>query len=199
MMNEANNVTGVVLAGGLARRMNKQDKGLIAYHNKSMVSYAVKAMLGVTDKVVINANRNLEAYAQFGCEVITDQTDTFDGPLAGILSAMMVAETDIICVIPCDSPLIKATHLQKLITTLLDEGVDIAVASDGDRMQPVFLALNTSLQADLQAYLQSGERKIDAWLQQHSLSVVDFSQNKNIFMNINTVDELNALERLQDD
>lgn len=198
-MNEANNVTGVVLAGGLARRMNKQDKGLIAYHNKSMVSYAVKAMLGVTDKVVINANRNLEAYAQFGCEVITDQTDTFDGPLAGILSAMMVAETDIICVIPCDSPLIKATHLQKLITTLLDEGVDIAVASDGDRMQPVFLALNTSLQADLQAYLQSGERKIDAWLQQHSLSVVDFSQNKNIFMNINTVDELNALERLQDD
>ena len=199
MMNEANNVTGVVLAGGLARRMNKQDKGLIAYHNKSMVSYAVKAMLGVTDKVVINANRNLEAYAQFGCEVITDQTDTFDGPLAGILSAMMVAETDIICVIPCDSPLIKAAHLQKLITTLLDEGVDIAVASDGDRMQPVFLALNTSLQADLQAYLQSGERKIDAWLQQHSLSVVDFSQDKNIFMNINTVDELNALERLQDD
>ena len=199
MVNEINKVTGVVLAGGLARRMNKQDKGLIAYHNKSMVSYAVKAMNEVADTVVINANRNLEQYAQFGCEVISDQTDTFDGPLAGILSAMMVAKTDIICVIPCDSPLIKAKHLQQLITTLLNEDTDIAVASDDDRMQPVFLALKTSLQSDLQAYLHSGERKIDVWLQQHEFSVVDFSHDKAIFMNINTLDELNALEKQHHD
>jgi molybdopterin-guanine dinucleotide biosynthesis protein A len=198
MMSGQNKVTGVVLAGGLARRMNKQDKGLIEYHNKSMVTYAVKAMMEVTDNVVINANRNLDAYAQFGCEVITDQTDTFDGPLAGILSAMMYAETSIVCVIPCDSPLIKAKHLQRLLIAL-DDTVDIAVASDGNRMQPVFLALKTSLQPDLEAYLQAGERKIDVWLQQHSLRVVDFSQDKNIFMNINTLDELNALENQQHD
>jgi molybdopterin-guanine dinucleotide biosynthesis protein A len=198
MMSGQNKVTGIVLAGGLARRMNKQDKGLIEYHNKSMVTYAVKAMMEVTDNVVINANRNLDAYAQFGCEVITDQTNTFDGPLAGILSAMMYAETSIVCVIPCDSPLIKAKHLQRLLIAL-DDTVDIAVASDGNRMQPVFLALKTSLQSDLEAYLQAGERKIDVWLQQHSLRVVDFSQDKNIFMNINTLDELNTLENQQHD
>jgi molybdopterin-guanine dinucleotide biosynthesis protein A len=198
MMSGQNKVTGIVLAGGLARRMNKQDKGLIEYHNKSMVTYAVKAMMEVTDNVVINANRNLDAYAQFGCEVITDQTDTFDGPLAGVLSAMMYAETSIVCVFPCDSPLIKAKHLQRLLIAL-DDTVDIAVASDGNRMQPVFLALKTSLQSDLEAYLQAGERKIDVWLQQHSLRVVDFSQDKNVFMNINTLDELNALENQQHD
>jgi molybdopterin-guanine dinucleotide biosynthesis protein A len=198
MMSGQNKVTGIVLAGGLARRMNKQDKGLIEYHNKSMVTYAVKAMMEVTDNVVINANRNLDAYAQFGCEVITDQTNTFDGPLAGILSAMMYAETSIVCVIPCDSPLIKAKHLQRLLIAL-DDTVDIAVASDGNRMQPVFLALKTSLQSDLEAYLQAGERKIDVWLQQHSLRVVDFSQDKNVFMNINTLDELNTLENQQHD
>ncbi len=193
-MEQQNKVTGVVLAGGLARRMNKQDKGLVLYNNKPMVSYAVEAMSKIVDTVLINANRNQQAYAQFGCEVISDQTDTFDGPLAGVLSAMIEAKTELLIVMPCDSPLIKAVHLQKLLTTLADNNVDIAVAFDGERLHPVFLALKTALQSSLKDYLAAGHRKIDRWLEQHALIKVDFSDDRNVFLNINTLSELEAFE-----
>lgn len=193
-MSEQNKITGVVLAGGLARRMNKQDKGLIIYHNKAMVSYAVDAMSQVADKVFINANRNISEYKQFGCDVISDQTDTFDGPLAGVLSAMTHASTEDLIVMPCDSPLIKKQHLQKLLLALQENEIDIAVAFDGERMHPVFLALKTALQNSLNDYLQAGNRKIDTWLKQHRLITVDFSQNAEVFLNINTLSELESLE-----
>ncbi|NOR69089.1 MAG: molybdenum cofactor guanylyltransferase [Methylomarinum sp.] len=197
-MSEQKKVTGVVLAGGLARRMNKQDKGLMLYHNRPMVSYAVEAISEVTDTVFINANRNKDQYMQFGCEVISDQTDSFDGPLAGIFSAMNHAKTDKLLIMPCDSPLIKAAHLQKLLQALTDD-VDIAVAFDGERLHPVFLALKTSLKNSLNAYLQAGDRKIDLWLQQHSLVKVDFSDDTEVFLNINTLSELDALEKSKDE
>jgi len=194
-MNKQNKVTGVVLAGGLARRMNKQDKGLIDYHNRPMVSYAVDAMAQVASTVFINANRNISEYSRFGYQVISDQTDNFDGPLAGMLSAMDHANTDILCVMPCDSPLIRAEHLTKLIDALTENNADIAVAFDGERIHPVFLALNTSLQASLKQYLEQGDRKIDLWLEKHNLIKVDFSQTADVFLNINTLSELNLLEQ----
>ncbi len=197
-MEEQNKVTGVVLAGGLARRMNKQDKGLINYNNRPMVSYAVEAMSQVADPVLINANRNQQAYMQFGCRVIADQTDTFDGPLAGVLSAMSNANTENLIVMPCDSPLIKAEHLKKLLLSLQKNNMEIAVAFDGQRMHPVFLALKTSLQNSLKQYLQQGNRKIDLWLQQHKLIKVDFSQHAEVFLNINTLSELETLEKSKD-
>ncbi len=194
-MKKQNKVTGVVLAGGLARRMNKQDKGLIEYHNRPMISYAVDVMSQVASPVLINANRNISDYAEFGYQVISDQTDTFDGPLAGVLSAMLHADTDILCVMPCDSPLIKPEHLKKLIDALTENKAEIAVAFDGMRIHPVFLALKTSLQASLTKYLQQGNRKIDLWLEQHKLLKVDFSQSAEVFLNINTLSELKILEK----
>jgi molybdopterin-guanine dinucleotide biosynthesis protein A len=195
MMNKHKKVTGVVLAGGLARRMNKQDKGLIEYHNRPMVSYAVEAMAQAASTVFINANRNIPQYSSFGYQVISDQTDSFDGPLAGVLSAMLHAETGILCVMPCDSPLIKPEHLNKLLTPLINNKADIAVAFDGTRIHPVFLALKTSLQNSLKNYLQQGNRKIDLWLEQHDLLKVDFSETAEVFLNINTLSELEVLEK----
>ena len=197
-MNNQNEVTGVVLAGGLARRMNKQDKGLVVYHNRPMVSYAVDAMAQIASAVFINANRNIADYEQFGFKVISDQTDSFDGPLAGVLSAMTHANTDILCVMPCDSPLIRAGHLTKLIDALSENNADIAVAFDGERIHPVFIALKTSLQPSLKTYLQQGDRKIDLWLFQHDVFKVDFSDEPEVFLNINTLSELNALEHKHD-
>jgi len=198
MMNDQNKVTGVVLAGGLARRMNNQDKGLVDYNNRPMASYAVDAIAQVASTVFINANRNIAEYKKLGYPVISDQTDSFDGPLAGILSAMSHAETGILCVMPCDSPLIRAEHLTQLIDALTENNVDIAVAFDGERIHPVFLALKTSLQASLTQYLEQGDRKIDLWLFQHNVIKVDFSDDADVFLNINTLSELNAMERSKD-
>jgi molybdopterin-guanine dinucleotide biosynthesis protein A len=194
MMNNQKTVTGVILAGGLARRMNNQDKGLINYKGRPMVSYAIAALTAVADQSLINANRNKEQYEAFGLPVIADQTDSFDGPLAGILTAMIHANTDVLLVMPCDSPLIKAEHLQKLLATRAENDADVAVAFDGERLHPVFLAIKTSLKNSLQNYLASGQRKLDRWLEQQKMVKADFSNEPEIFININTLTELSELE-----
>jgi molybdenum cofactor guanylyltransferase len=187
-------VTGVILAGGLARRMNNQDKGLIRFKGQPMVSYAIAAMNAVADHTVINANRNIPEYQAFGLPVVSDQTDCFDGPLAGVLTAMMFAETCVLLVMPCDSPLVKTEHLQKLLSIREAAYADVAVAFDGERLHPVFLAIKVALMPSLQDYLQSGQRKIDTWIQQHKLVKADFSAEPEIFININSMSELSDLE-----
>ena len=159
-----------------------------------MVSYAIAALTSVADESIINANRNSELYRTFGLPVIADQTDTFDGPLAGVLTAMIHLNADVLVVIPCDSPLIKAEHLQKLLTTRAENDADVAVAFDGERLHPVFLAIKTSLKTRLQDYLASGQRKLDRWLEQQKMVTADFSNEPEIFININTLTELAELE-----
>lgn len=193
-MNNPTKVTGVILAGGQARRMNYQDKGLVTYQGRPMVSYAIAALKTVTDQVIINANRNRDAYQQFGLPVISDQTNSFDGPLAGILTAMIYADTGILAVVPCDSPLIRAEHIRKLLSARTENDADVAVAFDGQRLLPVFLATKTGLKTSLQDYLASGQRKVDFWLTQQKWVAVDFSSEPDIFININTLTELSALE-----
>jgi len=197
-INKKKGVTGVILAGGLARRMNHQDKGLVLYHGQPLVCYAVKAMSQVVETVLISANRNREQYLKFSNQVIADLTHDFAGPLAGILSAMKYSKSPLLCVIPCDSPMIKANHINQLIEALVSSDMAIAVADDGSRIQPVFLALKTSLADSLESYLKSGQGKIDRWLLQHPLIKVDFSTDPSLFLNINTLDELKDLERQND-
>jgi molybdopterin-guanine dinucleotide biosynthesis protein A len=193
-MNSQTKVTGVILAGGLARRMNNQDKGLVNFKGRPMISYAIAAMLPVVDQLIINANRNRERYRQFGLPVVADQTDTFDGPLAGVLTAMIHADADVLVVMPCDSPLVKAEHLRKLLSTRAEQDADVAVAFDGERLHPVFMAIRTALRDSLEAYLSSGERKIGLWLEQLNRVKTDFSDTPDIFANVNTMTELSALE-----
>lgn len=193
-MNSRTKVAGVVLAGGRAMRMNNQDKGLVNFKGRPMLSYAIAALTPIVDCVFINANRNIDQYRQFGWPVISDQSDSFDGPLAGVLSAMMHADADVLVVIPCDSPFIKAEHLQKLLLARDENNADVAVAFDGIRLHPVFFAIKTTLQTSLQDYLADGQRKVAGWLGRQNLVTVDFSGDPKIFSNINTMTELSMLE-----
>ena len=193
-MNSQTKVAGVILAGGRARRMNNQDKGLVSFKGRPMVSYAVAALAPIVDCMFINANRNIDQYRQFGWPVISDRTDSFDGPLAGILTAMDHVDADVLVVIPCDSPLIKTEHLQKLLLTRAENNADVAVAFDGVRLHPVFLAIKTALHVSLQDYLANGHRKVSVWLERQNLIKVDFSNEPEIFCNVNTMAELSVLE-----
>ena len=184
----------MILAGGLARRMHQQDKGLVPFNNKAMITYAIQAMAPVVDELFINANRNISQYQQFEYPVISDATDDFAGPLAGVYAALKVCSNDILLVIPCDSPFITAKGLQSLIEERESTAADIAVAFDGERTHPVFMAIKSSLKQSLQNYLAQGERKIDRWFDQHNWVKVDFSANPEFFLNINTLEQLAELE-----
>ncbi len=192
-MNLQAKVSGVVLAGGLARRMNKQDKGLVAFKNKAMITYAIEAIAPVVNELFINANRNIEQYQQFNYPVISDASSDFAGPLAGVYAALSVCQHNVLLVTPCDSPFMTAKGLQTLLAEREHEDADIAVAFDGERIHPVFMVIKSSLKNSLQDYLAQGERKIDLWFERHHWVKVDFSANPEYFSNINTLEQLTEL------
>lgn len=189
-MNRQTKVAGVILAGGLARRMGGNDKGLIEFNGRPMISYAIAAMAPVVDPLVISANRNLETYQTFGYRVIPDLNQTFDGPLAGVLAAMMQVDADVLLTLPCDTPHIETNHMSALLNRFIETGAKAAVAFDGIRIQPAMLALSTSLCSSLQNYLSAGGRKVETWLNQCQFELADFSGQAGIFANINTPADL---------
>ena len=187
-------ITGCVLAGGRGSRMGGRDKGLMPFRGRPLVAYALEALRSVAEQVVVSANRNRESYAAFGCPVIADASRDFEGPLAGLLSAMAWAETDLVLTMPCDTPLVTGVLLRRLAEEQAASDCDIAVAHDGERLHPVFLIARRSLLADLQAFLASGERKVETWLARHRTRRTDYSDVAELFANANSLKELRALE-----
>lgn len=187
-------ITGVVLAGGRARRMGGGDKGLLPFRGKPLAAWAITALQAVTDTILINANRNLDEYAALGYPVIADAADTYEGPLAGLLSAMKTAKTPYVLTVPCDSPLVQGQLLERLYTTRMEHDADLCAAHDGERLHPVFLLTKTELVASLETYLAGGDRKIDLWLARHHLVLADYRDHPELFANVNTPEDLIALE-----
>lgn len=187
-------ITGVILAGGRARRMGGQDKGLLALAGQPMMSYAIRRLKPQVGSLLINANRNLEAYQALGYPVVSDSIGQFFGPLAGMLAAMAVADTPYLLTLPCDCPLLIGDYARCMLAELMRHDADISVAHDGQRLQPVFALLRTDLQDSLKNYLESGQRKIDRWFARHRMIEVDFSDHQMMFRNINTPQDLAVLE-----
>jgi molybdopterin-guanine dinucleotide biosynthesis protein A len=188
-------ITGVVLAGGQARRMGGEDKGLLRYRGRPLAAYALDALRQVAGTLLVNANRNAQEYARFGYPVIADANSGFDGPLAGLLSAMRASTTEYVMTVPCDAPLIDGALLARLRTRLAEEGAEVCAAHDGVRIHPVFLLAQRRLAADLADYLASGQRKVETWLRSRRLALADYSDHPELFANVNTAEELAALER----
>ncbi|MEJ2760549.1 MAG: molybdenum cofactor guanylyltransferase MobA [Gammaproteobacteria bacterium] len=187
-------VTGVILAGGEARRMGGRDKGLIEIAGRPMVEYVIEALRPQVGALLINANRSRERYARFGYPVVADEFDGYNGPLAGMASCMRVAATDYIATLPCDSPNIPPDLVARLFLRLREEQADIGVAHNGERMQPVFSLIRCALLDSLLDYLNGGERKIDRWFERHATAVVDFSDRPDTFINVNTPEDVAKME-----
>lgn len=192
-----NDTTVVILAGGRARRMGGQDKGLIRLGGRPIIEYIIAALEHQAKTLIINANRHRAEYAGYGFKVIADERTGFCGPLAGMAGAMNIIDTDYMATAPCDSPFIPPDLVARLSEALLREAADISVAHDGRRMQPVFCLLKRSLGASLNDYLGAGGRKIDHWFARHKLACADFSDRPGAFANINTPADIEqALARL---
>jgi len=185
-------VTGVILAGGQARRMGGIDKGLVEFRGRPMIEWVLDALGEQLDTVVINANRSHEAYARLGVPVIADERDGYQGPLSGMATAMANAGTEWILTVPCDSPFVPPDVVARLWSRAND--VDIVTAHDGDRLQPVFSLIRVQLQPSLLSFLDAGERKIDRWFGTHRHATADFSDIPNTFINVNTPEELARLD-----
>lgn len=194
MNNSANSgITGLILAGGAARRMGGGDKGLTELAGKPLIEYALARLAPQVDALIINANRNVARYADYGHPVVTDQRQGFQGPLAGMASGLKAAETEFMVCAPCDSPLLPEDLVGRLFRQLREQDAELSVAHNGERLQPVFTLMRAALADSLLAFLDGGGRKIDQWFQRHQLAVADFSDQPAAFSNVNSPEELDAM------
>jgi len=183
-------VTGVVLAGGLGRRMGGVDKGLKPLRGKPMVQWVVERFGPQVDEVLINANQNPDTYAAFGRRVIPDAIGGYAGPLAGLHRGLTEAQHDLVASVPCDSPFLPHDLVSRLRSALEREGADLAVARTGEQPHPVFCLCRKAVLASLTAFLEAGGRKIDAWYASLKVVEVPFDDEPEAFSNINTEAEL---------
>lgn len=188
-------ITGIVLAGGRARRMGGIDKGLIPLCGRPMVEHLLEALREQAGTILINANRNIETYRAMGHRVVPDSDDSYSGPLAGMSSGLRAARTSLCLTVPCDSPLVRGDIAARLHDALEAGGAEIAVAHDGERAHPVVNLMKAGLADSIDAFLAAGERKIDRWFELHHWVYADFSDCPEYFINVNTEDDRRAVER----
>ena len=186
---DRSNITAVILAGGRGRRLGGQDKGLVELDGKPLIEHILDAIASQVDRVTINANRNQQSYANYGYPVINDNMADYQGPLAGFAAALSACNTDYIVTLPCDGPYVPENLVERLCNALIENNADLAVAHDGQRMQPVYALIPRSLLGSLQAFLDTGDRKIDLWYARHSTAQADFSDITETFFNINTAED----------
>lgn len=191
-------ISGLVLAGGRGSRMGGIDKGLQTYRGATLAENALARLRTQVGVLMISANRNLERYAAMCVPVWPDNTQDFDGPLAGMLAGLEHCPTDYLVTVPCDTPNFPLDLVERLREGLVEADAEIAVAhtrKDGELLpQPVFCLARADLATSLREFLARGERKTGFWSRQHRRAVVVFDDEA-AFANVNTLAELEAAER----
>lgn len=188
-------ITAVILAGGMGRRMGGRDKGQIVLQGHPLIEYVLDAIRPQVKTIFINANRHQDDYARYNYPVLTDMLEGYQGPLAGFASGMQTSSTPYIVTAPCDGPLLASDLVKRLCTALTRDDAEIAVAHDGDRLQPVYALIPTDLLPSLEAFLATGDRKIDQWYACHTIALADFSDSPETFRNINTPQDHSSIQK----
>lgn len=189
----AHSVSAMILAGGRATRMSGQDKGLIPLASKPMIQHVIDSIAPQVDHIAINANRNQANYAALGYPVISDTIPDYPGPLAGMAAGLAWSPSARLLILPCDGPLVPNDLVARLLA-VLDDG-DVAVAHDGERLQPVHVLLQRRCLPSLQRFIAKGGRKIDRWYAELDQRTADLSDHKDLFINVNTPTERDAMEQ----
>lgn len=187
-------ISGLIIAGGLATRMGGIDKGLVLMQQKPLIQHVINHLASQVDEIIINANREITQYQVMGYPVLQDETADFIGPLAGFNLGLKHAKYDYLLTVPCDSPLLPLDLGERLLSNVLNHNADIAVATSNGDAHPIFCLCKKSVLLSLTSYLQQGGRKVSAWQQSLNYIEVDFTDNTEAFINLNTFEDLAALE-----
>ena len=200
-------VTGVVLAGGLSRRMGGGDKGMLALAGKPMLEHVIGRLRPQVGAMVINANGDATRFAQFDLPVVADTIEGFVGPLAGVLAGMRwsarhTPEASHIVTAAGDAPLLPTDVVARLMAAVEERPRGIALARSQGELHPVIGVWPVALADDLQADVESGVRKVLRWTDKHGTVGVDFPMQRlggrelDPFYNANTPEELDELRAL---
>jgi molybdenum cofactor guanylyltransferase len=194
---------GLVLAGGLARRMGGGDKALIRIGGATILDRVLGLLRPVCAEIVLNANGDPARFARYGLPVIPDSVPDFAGPLAGILAGLdwaAVNRPDLAWVasVPGDCPFMPDDLITRLHEARQNAGVPLACARSGDWRHPVVGLWPVALREDLRhALVEEDLRKIEAWTARHGVAIAHWpAKPVDPFFNVNTPEDTAEAERL---
>lgn len=197
MINQSNEISGLVLAGGRGTRMGGIDKGLQAHLGVPLALHALERLRPQVGALMLNANRNLPAYQAMGVPVWQDEMPDFPGPLAGMLAGLEHCRTAYLVTVPCDTPNFPTDLVARLAQGLVNGCADLATAytlEGGEaRAQPVFCLIKASLRDSLRSFIESGERKTGLFAARNHGAKVIFDDAA-AFANANTLRDLAELQ-----
>jgi len=188
-------ITGLVLAGGMGRRMGGVDKGLQPMRGQPLARIALDRLSPQVATCLVSANRNRSAYEAFGVPVLADPMPGHPGPLAGLLAGLRHCTTDWLLAVPCDAPDFPADLAARLGEAVAPGGIAMAATHRDNgtlQHQPVFCLLARSLESSLAAFVAEGGASPWAWASRTGMAVVLF-EDATAFANANTPEELRRL------
>jgi molybdopterin-guanine dinucleotide biosynthesis protein A len=196
-------VCGILLAGGLSRRMGGGDKCLRSLGGRPILQHIIERIRPQVDAMVLNANGDPTRFAGFDLAVAPDVVEGFAGPLAGVLTGMVwaakhVPGCDWIVTVPTDAPFVPLDLVLRFEEAVAQENADMACAASGGRNHPVVGLWPVSLRGDLQTAMEEEEiRKVDVWTARYRLAVVDWpAKPLDPFFNTNKPEDLKTAEEL---
>ena len=196
-------VVGVLLAGGLARRMGGGDKCLRRLGERTILEQVIARARPQVAGLLLNANGDPARFAAFGLPVAADVVEGFAGPLAGVLTGLEWArahrpDCPWTATIATDTPFFPRDLVARMVAAVEAEGADLACAASAGRTHPVFGLWPVRLAGDLRrAMLEDGLRKVDVWTARYRLVEVDFpTAPRDPFFNTNRPEDLAEAERL---
>lgn len=202
-MTDDTKTLGVLLAGGLARRMGGGDKPMKTIGGRTILERVIARLSPQCDGLILNANGDPARFASFGLPVVADTVEGFAGPLAGILAALDWAAAnrpDIEWVLSAaaDCPFLPRDLVARLQHARIKEGGQLAVAASGDQTHPVVGLWNVALRGELRhALVVEDIRKIDRWTARYKLATVTWPVVPlDPFFNANTVEDIVEAERI---
>ena len=203
MKTEVPRTPGVLLAGGLARRMGGGDKPMRQIAGRTILDRVIARLESQCDGLILNANGDPARFAAYGLPVIADTVKDFPGPLAGILAALDWAATnrphvEFILSAAADCPFLPRDLVARLHRARREENAELAVAASAGQSHPVIGLWSVALREDLRhALVVEDVRKIDRWTARYRLSTVTWpTEPLDPFFNANTVDDIAAADRL---
>jgi molybdopterin-guanine dinucleotide biosynthesis protein A len=194
---------GLVLAGGLARRMGGGDKARIRIGGKTILARVLTRLTPQCSGVILNANGDLARFADTGLRVVADSIPDFAGPLAGILAGLDWAAAnapgiaDIVSV-PGDCPFLPPDLVERLSAARQAAEAPLACARSGDWRHPVVGLWRVALRDDLRkALVEEGLHKIEIWTARHGVAIADWPTTPvDPFFNVNTPEDAAEAERI---
>ena len=168
LLNNQENLSLLLLAGGRGERLGGQDKGLLTVDGKTFVERLLERFAPKVSAVLISANRHLDVYqtlaAPWHAQVLPDTQQGFHGPLAGVLTGLQHAQTDWLLVLPCDAQKLPENLLEKLRACCEQTNALAVFAVVGEQPQPLVCFLQRSLVNKLEQDFLAGERSVVRWL-----------------------------------